>query len=110
MPGNLHCKVNPKSILKGITLAPGPPRVRLKELLVASPPLVYEEVAATITKHEARAETQRCLQCGSYCYSHTHINTRMTRRSSFISLGPGNASMGWSKRPGGREDSRTSGP
>lgn len=76
VPGNLHCKVNPKSILKGITLAPGPPRVRLKELPVEIRRLSFtEEVVATITKHEARAETQRCLQCGSYCYSHTHVNT-----------------------------------
>ncbi|WP_319408086.1 FAD-dependent oxidoreductase [uncultured Desulfosarcina sp.] len=71
VPGNLHRRVNPRSILKGITTAPGPPRVALKELPVAVRTRSFtEEVVATLTDRQAHREAQRCLQCGTCCYAY----------------------------------------
>ncbi len=71
VPRNLHRRVNPRSILKGIMLAPGPPRVTLKELPVAVRCRSFtEEVVATLSDRQAHLEAQRCLQCGTCCYAH----------------------------------------
>ncbi len=70
LPDDLHRRVNPGSILKGISLAPGPARVALKEVPVALRCRSFtEEVVATITDPQARTEAQRCLRCGTYCYA-----------------------------------------
>ena len=74
VPDNLHRRVNPRSILKGITIAPGPPRVTLKELPVAVRSRSFtEEVVATLTDRQAHTEAQRCLQCGTCCYAHPKV-------------------------------------
>jgi NADPH-dependent glutamate synthase beta subunit-like oxidoreductase len=74
VPDNLHRRVNPRSILKGITIAPGPPRVTLKELPVAVRSCSFtEEVVATLTDRQAHTEAQRCLQCGTCCYAHPNV-------------------------------------
>ncbi|MCB2149588.1 MAG: FAD-dependent oxidoreductase, partial [Deltaproteobacteria bacterium] len=70
VPRNLHRRVNPRSILKGIMTVPGPPRVTLKELPVAVRTRSFtEEVVATLTDRQAHREAQRCLQCGTCCYA-----------------------------------------
>ncbi|RJX33882.1 MAG: FAD-dependent oxidoreductase [Desulfarculus sp.] len=46
-------------------------RVKMPELSVAQRALNFNEVELGLTEEMARAETQRCLQCGLYCYRHT---------------------------------------
>ena len=82
VPGNLHRRVNPRSILKGITIAPGPPRVTLKEMPVAVRTRSFtEEVVATLTDRQAHREAQRCLQCGTCCYAHPNALSPAVRPS-----------------------------
>jgi len=62
-------KINPKSILKEVTLGRPMPRVTVREAPVALRRCSFsEEVVADLTENQALAEARRCLQCGSYCY------------------------------------------
>ena len=69
VPEDVRRRINPQSILKDVTIAPGPPRVALRELPVDLRRRSFtEEVVATITDRQARSEAGRCLRCGTLCY------------------------------------------
>jgi len=70
VPEDVRRRINPRSILKTVTIAPGPPRVALRELPVDARRRSFtEEVVATITDRQARSEAGRCLRCGTLCYA-----------------------------------------
>ncbi|MEW5914112.1 MAG: FAD-dependent oxidoreductase [Thermodesulfobacteriota bacterium] len=50
---------------------PAGERVKMPELSVTQRALNFDEVELGLTAEMAKAETQRCLQCGLYCYRHT---------------------------------------
>ncbi len=50
--------------------APAGPRAKMPELSVAQRANSFVEVELGFTEALAKAETQRCLQCGLYCYRH----------------------------------------
>ncbi|MEJ2040001.1 MAG: FAD-dependent oxidoreductase [Desulfosarcinaceae bacterium] len=63
-------KINPKSILKDVTVSRSVPRVSVGELPAELRRSSFaEEVVADLTRHQALTEAGRCLQCGSYCYA-----------------------------------------
>ncbi len=66
---NIQKKINPKSILKEVTISNPRPRVSVRELPVDIRCRSFgEEVVADLTRGQAFGEARRCLQCGSYCY------------------------------------------
>lgn len=69
VPGDIRRRINSRSILKEIAVAPGPQRIILRELPVDLRCRSFtEEVVATITDQQARSEASRCLRCGTLCY------------------------------------------
>jgi NADPH-dependent glutamate synthase beta subunit-like oxidoreductase len=75
VPKNLHRKVNPKSILKRVSVSRKIPKVRVRELPVERRIRSFiEEIEGTLSDEQARAEAARCLRCGTTCYDRCSPN------------------------------------
>jgi formate dehydrogenase beta subunit len=66
---NLLRRVNPKSILKNVTVAHLVPKATVSELPVWMRVRSFiEEVEGPLSEEQAGNEAYRCLRCGTYCY------------------------------------------
>jgi len=68
-PDNIAKKVNPKSILKNVSICNTVDKITIPEIPVTIRRRSFvEEVVSTISDKQALRESSRCLQCGTYCY------------------------------------------
>jgi len=69
-PIDLAKKVNPKSILKNVSVSRPQKKIVIPEIpLELRRGSFVEEVIQTLSTKQALAESSRCLQCGTYCYN-----------------------------------------